>query len=84
MRDFVWDWAYRSYPAKLEQAQLAFSREPMVGAGALRPAAPCQVGRYHFRAVGQARSRRPRAHLSPTLDEDENKIERAQRGEIYA
>src|SRR5258708_37796004 len=81
MRGFVWEWAYHSYPARPEQAQLAFLREPMVGAGAVRPAAPCRVGRGHFRAGGQARSRRPRANLSPTLDEDETKIERVQRGE---
>src|SRR5262249_3643781 len=84
MWGFVWDWAYRSYPAKPEQAQLDFSREPMVGTGAVRPPAPCQMGRCHFRAVSQARPHRPRANLSPTLGEDENKIERVQRGENYA
>src|SRR5262245_13357525 len=84
MRGFVWDWAYRSDPAQPEQAPIDFSREPMVGAGASRPAAPRQVGRCHFRVVTQARSHRSRANLSPTLGEDENKIERVQRGEIYA
>ena len=89
MWGFVWDWAYRSHPAKPEQPQLDFSREPMVGAGAVRPAAPCQMGRCHSgqarpRLRGQARPRRPRANLSPILGEDENKIERVQRGEIYA
>src|SRR5215467_9967169 len=87
MWGFVWDWAYRSHPAKPEQPQLDFSREPMVGAGAVRPAAPRQMGRYHSgqarpRLRGQARPRRPRANLSPILGEDENKIERVQRGEI--